>query len=362
MTTEHQDRLARLRARLTQAELDGLVVSTPSNIFYLSGFRGSSGALLVTQEHATLFSDFRYRLQAAEQAPDCQFEEVESASGALARVGERANARGLRRLGYENRNLTCEGRDLLSEGASGVELAPASPVEELRAVKSAEEVEQMRAAAGLADQALEKMASMLQPGRKEQEIALEGEIVMRRAGAEGPPFNLIVASGPRGALPHAETTDRELQSGDLVVVDIGARLRGYCSDMTRTFAVRTASALAQEIYALVYGAQRAAAAATKEGAICGEIDAVARDLIAAANYGEAFGHGLGHGVGIDVHEAPRLGKGEETALVAGNVVTVEPGIYLSEMGGVRLEDMVLVTLEGVQTLTGSPMAKELPVV
>ena len=229
-------------------------------------------------------------------------------------------------------------------------------------MKAADEVERMRAAARLADEALAFIAGMIRPGALESEIALEGEFFMRKAGAEATPFSLIVASGPRGALPHAETTERQLQHGDLVVIDIGARVMGYCSDMTRTFAVGSASGQAKEIYSIVYLAQRAAAAKVRSGAVGGEVDAVARSMIEAAGYGEAFGHGLGHGVGIDVHEAPRLAKGIEAKLVAGNVVTVEPGIYLEGVGGVRLEDMVLVGEEGTDTLTGSPMPADLPVI
>jgi len=206
------------------------------------------------------------------------------------------------------------------------------------------------------------MVSLLRPGALERDIALQGEFLMRREGAEEAAFDVIVASGERSALPHADTTARELERGDLVVIDIGARVAGYCSDMTRTFGVVSLSSQAQEIYQVVYRAQRASAGEVRAGAVCGELDAVARGLIDDAGYGECFGHGLGHGVGIDVHEGPRLGRDEETKLVAGNVVTVEPAIYLEGTGGVRLEDLVVVTDEGAETLTGAPMAPELPVV
>jgi Xaa-Pro aminopeptidase len=360
VSAEHQQRLGRLRARLAEADLDGLVVSTPSNIFYLSGFTGSSGALLVSRDRAALLSDFRYRLQAREQATDCEFVEIPRKLyfnlGALAKTWE------LRRVGFEGGHLTCEAKEQLAQGAEGVELTPASPVEELRVVKSAAEVACIRAAAHLADDALAAMVRLLRPGVTEREVALEGEFHMRRAGAEAAAFDLIVAFGPHSALPHAETTERRLQPGDLVVIDIGARVAGYCSDMTRTFASVEASPQAAEIYSICYRAQRAAAAAVKPGAACGEVDAVARTMIEAAGYGDAFGHGLGHGVGIDVHEGPRLAREIETKLQAGSVVTVEPGIYLADIGGVRLEDLVLVGEDGAETLTGSPMAEELPII
>ena len=359
MSEAHQARLGRVRAGMAQAGVQGLAVSALSNIFYLNGFRGSSGALLITAERAVLLSDSRYRLQAREQASDYEFIEVERRL--FDRLGELAKSWAVARLGYEAGHLTCQQREELSGGASEVALISWSPLEELRAVKSPEEVDRIRRAAVLADQALARIIGLLRPGAKEREVALEGEFLMRRGGAEAVSFDFIVASGPRSALPHADTTERELQPGDLVVVDIGARVDGYCSDMTRTFAVASASAQAREMSALVYRAQRAGAAAVKAGAVCGEVDAAARSVIEAAGFGHAFGHGLGHGVGIEVHEAPRLAKGQEARLAAGNVVTVEPGIYLEGFGGVRLEDMVLVTVEGAETLTGSPMPAHLPV-
>ncbi len=354
-------RVDRLRDRLRREALDGLVVSAPGNVFYLSGFRGSAGALLISADRAILFSDFRYRLQAREQSP--AFEFIEVPRRLLTVVGETAVGAGVTRIGYDQSHLTCELKDQLAEAAGGAELVAAAGIpEDLRSVKSPEEVALMAAAAALADSALEAMYTMMRPGTVEREIALEGEFAMRRAGAEAVAFSIIVASGARSALPHAETTDRPLQAGDLVVVDIGARVSGYCSDMTRTFAIGTASDRAREIYQLVYRAQRAGAAAVRPGAVCGEIDQAARSVIETAGHGDDFGHGLGHGVGIEVHERPRLAKGEETRLTAGNVVTVEPGIYLDGFGGVRLEDMLLVTADGAETLTGSAMPDELPIV
>ena len=377
MSDAHQSRLEALRAGwlspleadrhpgpsgaqgLTEG-VDGLLVSTPSNVYYLSGFHGSAGMIVVTRERALLCSDFRYRLQAAKQAPDYEFGEVER--GLLKGVGEYVGRLGVRRLGYESAHLTCQAREQLAAASGEVELVPVEgAVEQLRAVKSAEEVAPMREAAKLADQAVAHMVTLMQPGAKEREIALEGEFLMRWRGAEAAAFSVIVASGPNGALPHAEPTDRELQLGDLVVVDIGARVSGYCSDMTRTFCVGEVLEKGREIYDVVYRAQRAAAAEVRAGAGCRELDAVARTLITEAGYGENFGHSLGHGVGIDVHEGPRLAKDVETRLAAGNVVTVEPGIYLAGYGGVRLEDMVLVTEDGAEILTEYPMAAELPI-
>jgi Xaa-Pro aminopeptidase len=358
---EEAQRLERLRARLRVEALDGLIVSAPGNVHYLSGFRGSSGVLLITGERAILFSDFRYRLQAREQASEFEF--VEVPRRLVAAVGSEAAASGVKRFGYDHAHLTCELRDQLSEGAGSVELAPAAGiVEDLRAVKSANEIERIASAAALADRALAHMVNLLRPGAVEREIALEGEFLMRREGAEAAAFPVIVASGPHSALPHADSTDRALEPGDLVVIDIGARVSGYCSDMTRTFAIAPASDKAREIYEVVHRAQRAAAAQVRAGAVCGDLDAVARSLIEEAGHGDDFGHGLGHGVGIDVHERPRLAKGEETRLAAGNVVTVEPGIYLDGFGGVRLEDLIAVTEDGAQTLTGSAMLPELPIV
>ena len=355
------DRIARLRAGLAESDLSGLVVSAPSNIFYLSGFTGSSGALLITAERALLFSDFRYRLQSREQAPDFEFVEVER--DLFQRVGRVSADTCAGRLGYESAHLTCELLGHLTEGLQSRELVAATGlVEDFRAIKSPDEIVHIRAAAALADQALDHMISLLRPGATERDIALEGEHFMRRAGADAVAFDLIVASGPRSALPHAGTSTRELQPGDLVVIDIGAAVDGYCSDMTRTFAVQTATEQARQIYEIAHRAQRAAAAAVQAGAICGEVDAVARTIIDEADFGDCFGHGLGHGVGVDVHEAPHLRKGDDTRLAAGNVVTVEPGIYLPDIGGVRLEDLLVVQADGAETLTASAMPAELPVV
>lgn len=359
MGLEHRTRLEALRAGLTEG-IDALLVSTPSNVFYLSGFRGSAGVALVTREQALLYSDFRYRLQAEEQAPDLEFVEVER--GLLKGAGAHIRSLELGAVGYESAHLTCQGLLQFGEAALGVELAPMEgAVEQLRLVKSPEEVAHMRTAALLADQAMAQIVSLLRPGAKEREVALEGEFLMRWRGAEAAAFALIVASGPNGARPHAEPTERALKPGDLVVVDIGARVHGYCSDVTRTFAIAEASEQGREIYGVVYRAQRAAAGQVRAGASCGELDALAREIITEAGYGEHFGHGLGHGVGIEVHEAPRLARDAEHELSAGNVVTVEPGVYLQGVGGVRLEDMVLVTEDGADTFTGYPMAEELPV-
>jgi Xaa-Pro aminopeptidase len=360
MSGEHQSRLQSLRRRLAEADLPALLVSSPSNIFYLSGFTGSAGLLLIREDRAQLFSDFRYRLQAQEQAPDYQFMEVERSP--IRGVGEEVAEGGPPRVGFDPAHLTCALRDELADKAPAVELAPAPGlVEALRLVKTPDELARMRRAAALADQALAHMVSLMQPGAVERDIALEGEFAMRRGGAEEAAFKVIVASGPHSALPHAETTDRALQPGDLVVVDMGARVDGYCSDMTRTFAVLHADDEARRIYDLVYRAQRAALAQVRAGAVCGDLDHIARSLIEAEGHGDDFGHGLGHGVGVDVHEEPRLRRGVETALRAGNVVTVEPGIYLAGRGGVRLEDMVAVGEGGAEVLTRYPMEPGLPV-
>ncbi len=360
MTDEHAQRLGRLRSLMAERGLDGLVVSAPGNIFYLSGFRGSSGAALVTQREAVLLSDFRYRLQAKEQAPDFEFLEV--GRHLFRTLAEAASERRVQRLGYDAAHLSCERREEMEGVGQGIELTSASGlVEDLRAVKSPSETDRVRAAAALADRALSHMASLLRPGARERDIALEGEFLMRREGAEAAAFDLVVASGPRSALPHAETTDRELQAGDIVVIDIGARVDGYCSDMTRSFAVASAPARFEEIYRLVYRAQREAVGAVRSGAVCGDVDAVARSIIEEAGYGDAFGHGLGHGVGIDVHEAPRLAQGDQVQLAQGNIVTVEPAIYIAELGGVRLEDLLAVGTDGSDTLTGYPLEPEIPV-
>jgi Xaa-Pro aminopeptidase len=304
-------------------------------------------------------TDFRYVEQAAEEV-DSSFDRVRAPLDLLEAVADQLPP-GELRLGFEEAHLSVRGhgrlRELLPDRVELIGLS--GLVEELRAVKQPEEVAAIRAATELADAVFEELISGGLVGRTERDLALALEFELRRRGAERASFEPIVAAGPHGALPHAQPRDVELRRGQLVVIDWGAQLDGYCSDCTRTVAAGSANGRSSEIYALVLEAQLAGLRAVLAGASARQVDAVARELIDAAGHGDHFGHGLGHGVGLEVHEGPRLAQRSEAVLEAGNVVTVEPGVYLPGELGVRIEDLVVVTDSGCEILTG--VSKELTV-
>jgi Xaa-Pro aminopeptidase len=352
-------RLQRLAAALRERELDALLVAAPINLRYLSGFTGSNGLALIAAgedgEHR-FFTDFRYTAQSAAQVPPEFTREIVTGSLVDAAAGSLASSGG--RLGYDDASTTVADRARLAaalpQGWGLVECA--GVVERLRAVKDEGEVELMRAAAELADEALKSVLEAGLVGRAEREVALELELRMRRLGAEAPSFPSIVASGAHGALPHAEPRAETIPRDVLVTIDWGAIYEGYYSDCTRTYATgEGVSAQAREVYELVLSAQEAGVAAVQAGPTGRDVDAVARAVIEREGHGEHFGHGLGHGVGLDVHEAPRLSRIEsDQPLQAGNVVTVEPGIYLPGRLGVRIEDLLVVREHGHDILTGLP--------
>jgi Xaa-Pro aminopeptidase len=332
-------------------EVDALLITDLVNLRYVTGFTGSNGIAIVGRDIRRFITDFRYVEQAAQQVEGFDRERApQDFDGAL----KDGWPEGSFRLGFEDQHVSVRRharlREMLPER---IELVPAGGVvEALRAVKEPEEVERIAEAARLADEVYGVLRSDGLVGRSEREVAFALETEMRRRGAE-PSFSSIVASGPRGALPHAEPTEEPIPRGTLVTLDIGARLDGYCSDCTRTWATGDLPDELAAIYELVRRAQAEALAAVRPGREGREVDAVARDLIEAAGHGEHFGHGLGHGVGLEVHEGPRLARTAEARLVAGNVVTVEPGVYLPGRGGVRIEDLVVVTEDGHRVLSGT---------
>ncbi|HET9720473.1 MAG TPA: Xaa-Pro peptidase family protein [Solirubrobacteraceae bacterium] len=347
------DRLQRLAVELEAAGIDRLLVSEPSNLRYLTGFTGSNGLAVVGADELLFVTDFRYVEQAAEEL-DPAFERVR-APGELARtVAERLDGGPSLRLGFDDAHVSVRGferlRDLL--GGSAELVVAAGLVERLRRVKEPEELQRIAASARLADAAFEEVLARGVVGRTERELALDLETAMRRLGASGPSFPSIVAAGPHGALPHAEPRDVAIGEGELVVIDWGAVLDGYCSDCTRTVATGALDGDPVLVYELVLAAQQAGVAAVRAGLSGREVDAVVRQVIVDAGYGEQFGHGLGHGVGLQTHEDPRLSTRSDDVLEAGNVVTVEPGIYLPGRFGVRIEDLVVVGAEGCEVLTG----------
>jgi Xaa-Pro aminopeptidase len=328
-----------------------MLVTDLVNVRYLSGFTGSNGALLVFADDrgAVLATDGRYRTQAAEQAPDLEVA-IERAVGR--HLAGRAADVGVRKLGFESNVVTVDGFDALTsevvERSGATQLVRAAgTVEALREIKDAGELALLRLACEAADAALSDLVERggLRPGRTEREVARDLEALMLDHGADAISFETIVAAGPNSAIPHHRPTDAALAEGDFVKIDFGALVAGYHSDMTRTFVLGKAADWQLEIYALVADAQRAGREALRPGAGLREVDAAARQLIVDAGYGEQFGHGLGHGVGLQIHEAPGIGATSAGTLLAGSVVTVEPGVYLPGRGGVRIEDTLVVASE-----------------
>jgi Xaa-Pro aminopeptidase len=343
-------RADRLIALLAERELDSLLVTNLMNVRYLTGFTGTSGACIVSADARLFLTDFRYVEQAREQVAD--FERIEAGRDMLGDLAKRLSGR----AGFDDEQVSVASHRKLAEKApDGVELVPAGGlVERLRAVKDESEVAAMRAAAELSTAAYESLRERGLAGRTEREVAIDLVRFMEDAGADGPAFPPIVASGAHGALPHAVPRDAEIPRDTLVVIDMGARVDGYCSDCTRTLATGTPEDGALEIYELVLRAQSDSLAAARAGSEYRAVDAVARELIGAAGHEEHFGHGLGHGVGLEVHEAPRLGKTAEGSLETGNAVTVEPGVYVPGAVGVRIEDLVIVSDGEPEILTGFP--------
>jgi Xaa-Pro aminopeptidase len=347
-------RLERLRDALALNQLDAILVSQSENRRYLSGFTGSAGLLLVSQDRAVLATDFRYVEQAGVEAPDF---EVFRTKGELSTwFPELMSGLAIRKLGFEEGSIPFSRyRELdgcVRKLDSRVALTPTKELaESLRAVKDPAELECLERASALADAALEEVLPGLQPGISENELAWTLERDLRERGSEPLPFEIIVASGPNSARPHARPTDRPIGAGEPVVIDLGARVGGYCSDMTRTVSLEDQDSTLRRIYDIVLGAQLTAMETLQSGMSGDQVDQLARTVVAQAGYADAFGHGLGHGVGLAPHEEPRLGPGSSGTVTEGMVFTIEPGIYIPGWGGVRTEDTVVLERAGVRPLT-----------
>ena len=347
------DRLVEL---IAERELDQLFVSDLTNVRYLTGFTGTNGACLVGREQRIFFTDFRYTERAGHEVAE-EWDRPEAERELVPQIAARMSGK----VGFEDAKLSVRQLARLEAAVTDdVDFVPAGDlVERLRAVKEPEEIERMAVASELADDVYRWALERGLIGRTERDVARACEVRIREFGAE-PSFPPIIAAGENGALPHAEPGEREIGSGELVVLDMGAQLDGYCSDGTRTFATGEPGDEAREVYDLVLAAQLASLAAIRVGASGKEVDAVAREMISEAGHGDHFGHGLGHGVGLEVHESPRLGINSDDELREGNAVMVEPGIYLAGRFGVRIEDLVVVTADGYRNLSGTP--KELQLV
>ena len=336
---------------MQEEKVDAYIVIRPENGRYLSGFTGGEATLFISLEKACLLTDFRYIEQAKAQSPD--FEIINSGQDhfdSLSEIGQT-----VRRVGFEGDYVTYEDYGKLKDAFSQAELLSLpNLVSHLRSVKDESEIKLIRQAVKIADDAFAEVLKTIEIGQREEEIGLSLEFSMRRAGASGASFDFIIASGVRSALPHGTASSKRAQSGEFLTMDFGAIYQGYCSDITRTIFLGEPEDKHREVYDIVLAAQKAGIEAVIPGRTGKEVDAVARKLIEEAGYGEYFGHGLGHSVGLAIHEGPNLNKREDRVLEPGMVVTVEPGIYIPGWGGVRIEDIVLVTEKGCEVLTQAP--------
>jgi Xaa-Pro aminopeptidase len=354
MPTSAPSRLKRLRDAMEVAGAGALLETHLPNIFYLSRFSGDSGALLVEPSSAALFTDGRFTIQAREETRGLR---VHIHKGPLLEaVGAHLKIRARHKVAFAPSHLTLADWKTLKKTAGGRVkwLARDGMVEKLRAVKDADEIARIREAAVVGSEVMEEAMALVRPGVSELDIAAEIGYRMRRKGASGESFEAIVASGLRSALPHARPTLRKIGRNELVVLDLGAILRRYCSDLTRTVHVGKASARVRQWYQAVLAAQRAALQTVKAGVTSGAVDAAARNVLQGQGLGRYFVHSTGHGIGLEIHEGPRIARGQKMRLEAGNIVTVEPGVYVEGVGGIRIEDDALVTTQGAEVLTTAP--------
>ncbi len=348
-------KLTKLREQMQKRELDSLLVTNPYNLRFITGFTGTAGLALITPNDAWFITDFRYTEQAGEQVKE--FKVVQAQKGLLDEVARIVQEAAVERLAFEQDYMTFATYSQYQEKLTAT-LEPVSGlIEQLRMVKAPEEIDVLKAAAKIADDAFEHICTYIKPGMTELQVSNELEFFMREQGATSSSFDIIVASGLRSALPHGVASDKKIEQGDLITLDFGALYQGYVSDITRTVAVGEPSDKLKEIYKIVLDSQLLALEKIKPGMTGIEADAIARDYIKSKGYGEAFGHSTGHGIGLEVHEGPGLSFRSETVLEPGMAVTVEPGIYLPGIGGVRIEDDILITETGNERLTHS--SKEL---
>jgi Xaa-Pro aminopeptidase len=343
-------RIQKLRQKLHEQGVDAILVTRPENQRYLSGFTGGDAVLVITQSDTLLLTDFRYYEQVAEEAPDFELVKVEGKFSKVLKQVFKEHQVGS--LAFESTHVPFSEYQEWKKASRGVKWVPMpDAVESLRMIKDDEELAEIRKAIAIADAACDHIREFVQPGMTEKQVAWELESHMRTHGAEELAFPLIVGSGPNGAKPHAVLQERPIQKGEAIVLDLGARVDGYNSDLTRTICLGRPDKKLQEIYDIVLRAQLAAEAGAKSGMKGDEVDALARQVIGDAGHAEHFGHSLGHGVGLAVHEGPGAGLTATTLFEPGMVCTIEPGVYLPGWGGVRIEDIVLFTANGVEVLT-----------
>lgn len=349
-------RQERVRLSLEAKKIDALLITNLTNVAYLTGFTGSNGQLVLSAQDSVFFTDGRYAARASTMVNGAEIRIYENKLTDL--LGGHLNSVGVTRLGIESTTMTVAEREDYAGALDGVELIAVSKiVEDGRRVKESEEIVRMREAIRIGDEVFSVIVDRLAPGMTEREVALDIEFEIRKRGAEAISFDPIVGSGPLSAHIHHTPSERVLEKGDLVLMDFGARCGGYCSDLTRTVVLGGATDEQRDLYDLVLRAQLAGIDVISAGANGVDVDAAARDIISAAGKAESFGHGLGHGVGLDIHEDPRLSRFSKDVLRAGDVVTVEPGSYAVDRGGIRIEDCVLVTEDGAEVLSSAPKSE-----
>ncbi|MDE2860731.1 MAG: aminopeptidase P family protein [Chloroflexota bacterium] len=352
-------KLDALRARFESSEIDGILIGSDENRRYVSGFSGTAGNLIITSDAAVLATDFRYIEQAGQQAPD--FRVLRVAGGGSDWLTNLLKELGVSRLGFESQHMTVATHERLSKAfaeagnGSGVELVPtAGLIEELRSVKDEAEMALLTRAIEISDRAFEEVSRILKDGMTEREVAWLLERTMRELGADSVSFDTIVAAGPNAALPHHRADDTPLRDGQPLIIDMGARYEGYCSDLSRTLSIGHEDDTFREVYTTVLRAQQTAIDGVRSGMTAGEADGLARAVIEEAGYGDKFGHSLGHGVGLEIHERPGVGPNSPVVLEDGMPFTIEPGIYISGWGGVRIEDIVVLEDGKARVISNAP--------
>ena len=350
-----KERVEGLVAQFKEKELDGVLISAPENRRYLSGFSGSAGFLFITKANAILVTDSRYTEQATNQSPHFDVRQVRGGWGWLI---DELKASGVKKIGFESQALTVSSYNNLIEAIKGdsalgdVSMVPAPGLaENQRIIKDQEELSMLQLAIDAADRAMDQVCPTITPGMTEREVAWKMEMAMRDFGADAISFDTIVAAGPNGAMAHHQPTDYVIKQSDPIVIDMGAKVGGYCSDLSRSIAVGEPDETFNKIYDTVLGAQLTAINTVKVGMTGEETDNLSRNVIADAGYGDNFGHSLGHGVGLEIHENPRVGPRSPDVLELNTVFTVEPGIYLSGWGGIRIEDIVILREDGAVPLS-----------
>ena len=346
----HMTNIEQVRKILEQKNLEAVIVLSDYNRRYLSGFTGTSGALVISKEKQYLITDFRYMEQAAKQATD--FELIEHKQGLIAEIKAILAADDIQNVGFEGHLVSYDTYLQLSKSYISL-VSISDAIDRIRQIKTPEEIEIIQKAADIADGAYEYILTVAKAGMTEKELKAKLESKMLELGADDTSFDTIVASGLRGALPHGVASDKVIEEGDLVTLDFGAYYKGYASDITRTFAIGEPDPKLKEIHQIVLEANLKAIAELKPGMTCKDVDAISRDYIAEKGYGAYFGHSLGHGIGLDVHEGPALSSKSQDVLAVNQCVTIEPGIYIEGLGGVRIEDDILITENGCRYFTNS---------